>query len=154
MGEKENRLKGYIMKKRVIVLLVVGILAVMVAVPAVAFAAQPGVGVNAGLSRAFVDLNLDGVCDNFLAAGGGGYVDSDGDGVCDNLTSQPGPGFVDANGDGVCDNYVQPDPNGTGTYGGGAGGGAYAGSDYNGGGGSGYGYGGGGHGCGGRGCWR
>ena len=58
----------------------------------------------------YVDLDNDGVCDNYgtgNGTGGPGYVDADGDGVCDNYGAGQGSrsGYVDADGDGICDNY-------------------------------------------------
>ena len=62
----------------------------------------------------YVDLDNDGVCDNYGTGNGtggqgscAGYVDADGDGVCDNYGAGQGSrsGYVDADGDGICDNY-------------------------------------------------
>ena len=78
----------------------------------------------------YVDLDNDGVCDNYGTGNGtggqgscAGYVDADGDGVCDNYGAGHGcgngqgngngygpgngngAGYVDADNDGVCDNY-------------------------------------------------
>ncbi len=63
----------------------------------------------------YVDLDNDGVCDNYGIGNGtggqgscAGYVDADGDGVVRQLrrTGQGSrSGYVDADGDGVCDNY-------------------------------------------------
>ena len=76
----------------------------------------------------YVDLDNDGVCDNYgsdnCANGQGscpGYADADGNGVCDNYANGcgngrgsgygcgngngGGAGYVDADGDGICDNY-------------------------------------------------
>ena len=56
----------------------------------------------------YVDLDNDGVCDNYGGQGScAGYVDADGDGVCDNYGAGQGSrsGYVDADGDGICDNY-------------------------------------------------
>ena len=78
----------------------------------------------------YVDLDNDGVCDNYGTGNGtggqgscAGYVDADGDGVCDNYGAGygcgngqgngngygpgngNGAGYVDADNDGVCDNY-------------------------------------------------
>ena len=73
----------------------------------------------------YVDLDNDGVCDNYGAGQGSrsGYVDADGDGICDNYGNGygcgngqgngngygpgngNGAGYVDADGDGICDNY-------------------------------------------------
>ena len=78
----------------------------------------------------YVDLDNDGVCDNYGTGNGtggqgsrSGYVDADGDGICDNYGNGygcgngqgngngygpgngNGAGYVDADNDGVCDNY-------------------------------------------------
>ena len=78
----------------------------------------------------YVDLDNDGVCDNYGTGNGtggqgscAGYVDADNDGVCDNYGAGygcgngqgngngygpgngNGAGYVDADNDGVCDNY-------------------------------------------------
>lgn len=78
----------------------------------------------------YVDLDNDGVCDNYGTGNGtggqgscAGYVDADGDGICDNYGNGygcgngqgngngygpgngNGAGYVDADNDGVCDNY-------------------------------------------------
>lgn len=78
----------------------------------------------------YVDLDNDGVCDNYGTGNGtggqgscAGYVDADGNGVCDNYANGcgngrgsgygcgngngngGGAGYVDADGDGICDNY-------------------------------------------------
>jgi len=58
----------------------------------------------------YVDLDNDGVCDNYGTGNGtggqgscAGYVDADGDGVCDNYGAGQGSrsGYVDADGDGI-----------------------------------------------------
>ncbi len=61
-----------------------------------------------GMGRNYVDVDGDGVCDNWGVCG---YVDEDGDGICDNCSVAHGncPGgnggyFVDEDGDGICDN--------------------------------------------------
>lgn len=59
----------------------------------------------------FVDVNGDGICDNYEsgAGNGAGYIDADGDGICDNYGTGAGrgngDGYADADSDGVCDNY-------------------------------------------------
>ena len=76
----------------------------------------------------YVDLDNDGVCDNYGTGNGTGgqgscpgYADADGNGVCDNYANGcgngrgsgygcgngngGGAGYVDADGDGICDNY-------------------------------------------------
>ena len=76
----------------------------------------------------YVDLDNDGVCDNYGTGNGtggqgscAGYADADGNGVCDNYANGcgngrgsgygcgngngGGAGYVDADGDGICDNY-------------------------------------------------
>jgi hypothetical protein len=78
--------------------------------------AQGGKGNGKALKTNWVDVDNDGVCDNYTGtakmnrgAVKPNFVDADGDGVCDNNTGTPkGQGrranFVDADGDGVCDN--------------------------------------------------
>lgn len=53
-------------------------------------------------AQCYVDVDGDGVCDNFgTRCNGGYYVDVDNDGICDNQ----GQNYVDADNDGVCDNF-------------------------------------------------
>lgn len=72
----------------------------------------------------YVDLDNDGVCDNYGTGNGtggqgscAGYVDADGDGICDNCANGQGscPGYADADGNGVCDNYANGCGNGRGS---------------------------------------
>ena len=60
-----------------------------------------------GNGAGFVDVNGDGICDNYGSKGNGVcFIDTNNDGICDNYSTKcNGTGFIDANGDGVCDNY-------------------------------------------------
>lgn len=80
------------------------------------FAQEGGKKLQKQLKTNWVDLDGDGVCDNYTGAknlnkknpAAPNFVDADGDGVCDNTGNPQGKGkrhnFVDADGDGVCDN--------------------------------------------------
>ena len=68
-----------------------------------ATASQPDYVLRGG--TCLVDLDGDGVCDNYVpgTGRGAGYVDANGDGICDN---HPSACFVDNDGDGRCDNFI------------------------------------------------
>lgn len=83
--------------------------------------AQGGKMVKKQLKTNWVDVDGDGVCDNYTGTpkrlnaqtpAAANFVDADGDGVCDNTGNPQGKGkrlnFVDADGDGVCDNVGNP----------------------------------------------
>ncbi len=98
-------------------MMILAIVALTVTFSSTTFA-QGGKGNAKALKTNWVDLDNDGVCDNYTGtakmnkgAVRPNFVDADGDGVCDNNTGTPkGKGhgkranFVDADGDGVCDN--------------------------------------------------
>lgn len=104
------------MKKRIIIGATAGAL-ILTMTTASVYASSLSAG------NGFVDVDNDGVCDNYDASAGSGYVDADNDGVCDNYDAVLGSGarqlsdgtgkssnaanqcaqYSDENNDGVCD---------------------------------------------------
>lgn len=63
---------------------------------------------NTGNGRNFIDVNSDGICDNYTGKSEKrcSFIDEDGDGICDNYTgkSEKRCSFIDEDEDGFCDN--------------------------------------------------
>lgn len=101
------------MKKNVIAI-VAAVALVLLAVPTIAFAngmqqtwcPSGGAGSLAHHAmRAAGDSDAGATVGAAIATVRGEYVDLDNDGVCDNYGTGNGTGYVDADNDGVCDNY-------------------------------------------------
>lgn len=52
-------------------------------------------------SSNYVDINNDGICDNYGT--NENYIDANNDGICDNYGTNKN--YIDTNNDGICDNY-------------------------------------------------
>jgi len=105
--------KGFTKMKKMI--LIMAALILTVAFTSESYA-QNGKGSKKAPRTNWIDLNNDGICDNYTGSPKmnkgttrPNFVDANGDGICDNAatgtcTGTQGVNFVDENGDGVCDN--------------------------------------------------
>ncbi len=77
---------------------IIGILTAIMALSSGAAAIVPA---EKEIAPQFVDVDQNGVCDNF--ENNSCYIDEDADGVCDNFEN--GPCYIDEDNNGVCDDY-------------------------------------------------